>query len=87
MPLEEILFLFWIGVLYAVSFRLTRSIFILWPLYQPLGQMVTLVRDGLELPLIAALGFAEALIVMLALVWLANKLYRKQLGKIKQSGS
>ncbi|MCU0489259.1 MAG: CPBP family intramembrane metalloprotease [Anaerolineales bacterium] len=81
MPLEEILFLFWIGVLYAVSFRLTRSIFILWPLYQPLGQMVTLVRDGLDLPLIATLGFAEAFIVMLVLVWLASKYYRKHLSK------
>ena len=84
MPLEEILFLFWIGVLYAVSFRLTRNIFILWPLYQPLGQMVTLIRDGLELPLIATLGFAEAFIVMLVFVWLANKVYHKQLGKKNQ---
>lgn len=87
MPLEEILFLFWIGVLYAASFRLTRTIFILWPLYQPLGQMVTLIRDGLELPLIAALGFAEAFIVMLVFVWLANKLYHKQLNKKNQSVS
>ena len=84
MPLEEIFFLFWIGVLYAVSFRLTRNIFILWPLYQPLGQMVTLIRDGLDLPLIAALGFAEAFIVMLVLVWLANKYYHKQLSQKKQ---
>ena len=81
MAIEEILFLFWIGVLYAVSFRLTRNVFILWPLYQPLGQMVTLVKDGLGLPLIAALGFAEALIVMLVLVWLVNKYYRKQVKK------
>lgn len=87
MPLEEILFLFWIGVLYAVSFRLTRNIFILWPLYQPLGQMVTLVRDGLELPLIAALGFAEAFIVMLVLIWLVNKYYRKQAQKKDQPKS
>jgi hypothetical protein len=84
MPLEEILFLFWIGVLYAVSFRLTRNIFILWPLYQPLGQMVTLVRDGLDLPLIAALGFAEAFIVMLVLIWLVNKYYQKQIKKKDQ---
>jgi hypothetical protein len=81
MPLEEILFLFWIGVLYAVSFRLTRNIFILWPLYQPLGQMVTLVRDGLDLPLIATLGFVEAFLVMLVLIWLVNKYYLKQAKK------
>jgi hypothetical protein len=84
MPLEEILFLFWIGVLYAVSFRLTRNILILWPLYQPLGQMVTLVRDGLDLPLIAALGFAEAFIVMLVLIWLVHKYYQKRASKKDQ---
>ncbi len=87
MPIEEILFLFWIGVLYAVCFRFTSSIFILWPLYQPLGQMVTLVRDGLKLPLIATLGFIEALIVMIVLVWLANKAYHRQLLKKKQTVS
>lgn len=78
MPLSEISFLFWIGVLYAVSFRLTRNLFILWPLYQPLGQMVTLVKDGLQLPLSASLGFIDALVLMLVLVWLANKYYWKQ---------
>jgi membrane protease YdiL (CAAX protease family) len=81
MPRSEILFLFWIGVLYAVSFRLTGSIFILWPLYQPLGQLVTLVKDKLQLPLLASLGFIEALALMLVLVWLANKVYKKQLKK------
>jgi hypothetical protein len=79
MPRSEILFLFWIGVLYAVSFRLTGSIFILWPLYQPLGQLVTLVKDKLQLPLLASLGFIEALALMLVLVWLANQVYKKQL--------
>jgi membrane protease YdiL (CAAX protease family) len=78
MPWEEITFLFWVGVLYAVCFRLTRSIFILWPIFQPMGQMVTLIKDGLQLPLIAALGFIEVLIVMFVLVWLANRYYRKQ---------
>lgn len=79
MPLSEILFLFWIGVLYAVSFRLTRSIFILWPIYQPMGQLVTLVKDRLQLPLLASLGFIEALALMLVLVWLANKYHKKLL--------
>jgi len=77
MPVGEMLFLFWIGVLYAVSFRFTRSLFILWPLYQPMGQLVTLVNDRLRLPLLASLGFIEALALMLALVWLADKYYRK----------
>ena len=77
MPFSELAFLFWIGVLYAVCFRITRNIFILWPIFQPMGQLVTLLRDGLPLPLIAALGFFEVLIVMLALVWGVNRYYRK----------
>jgi membrane protease YdiL (CAAX protease family) len=84
MPFEEISFLFWIGVLYAVSFRLTRNIFILWPLYQPMGQLVTLIRDGLSLPVLAALGFFEVLLVMLLLVWLAHRFYLKRQSGIKK---
>lgn len=80
MPMEEIAFLFWIGVLYAVCFRFTRNIFILWPIFQPMGQLVTLIRDGLPLPMIASLGFFEVLIVMLLLVWLTNRFYRKHHG-------
>jgi membrane protease YdiL (CAAX protease family) len=77
MPLSEISFLFLIGVLYAVCFRLTRNLFLLWPIFQPMGQLVTLSRDELQLPLIASVGFIEVLIVMGVLVWLANRYYRK----------
>lgn len=78
MPLEEMAFLFWIGVLYAVAFRLTKNVFILWPIFQPMGQLVTLTRDGLQLPPIASLGFFEVLILMAVLVWLANRYYQKR---------
>ena len=79
MALSEIGFLFLIGVMYAVIFRLTKSIFILWPLLQPMGQLVTLVKDGLSLPVLAALGFAEVLTLMVLLVWLAQRYHRKHL--------
>jgi uncharacterized protein len=78
MPLEEMAFLFWIGVLYAVAFRLTKNVFILWPIFQPMGQLVTLTRDGLQLPLIASLGFFEVFILMAVLIWLANRYYQKR---------
>lgn len=77
MPVSEMIFLFFIGVLYAVTFRLTKSCFILWPLFQPMGQLVTLIKDKLSLPILATLGFAEVLIAMLALVWLANRYHKK----------
>jgi uncharacterized protein len=84
MPLSEITFLFFIGVLYAVTFRLTKNILVVWPLFQPMGQLVTLIRDGLPLPLLAALGFAEVLIVMLVLVGLAARYYRKHAGTARR---
>ncbi len=78
MPVGEMVFLFFIGILYAVAFRLTKSVFVLWPLFQPMGQMVTLIKDGLALPLLSALGFAEVLIAMLVLVWLAGRYHRRR---------
>jgi len=77
MPLDEIEFLFFIGILFAVIFRLTKNVFILWPLFQPMGQLVTLVRDQLTLPLVSTLGFVDILIVMLVLVWLAGRYHAK----------
>ncbi len=78
MPLEEIVFLFFIGILFAVIFRVTRSIFVLWPVFQPMGQVMTLVNEGLYLPLISSLGFIECLAVMIGLVWLFGRLHRKR---------
>ena len=82
MPFSEISFLFVIGLMYAIAFRLTGSVFILWPIFQPMGQLVTLMRDGLPLPLLAALGFFEVLIVMWVLVWLAARSYKKATQKL-----
>jgi membrane protease YdiL (CAAX protease family) len=78
MPTSEMVFLFFIGILYAVAFRLTRSVLILWPVFQPMGQLITLIKDQLALPFLAALGFIEALILMVVLVWLADRYYRKR---------
>ena len=71
------IFLFFIGIMFAVVFRLTKNIFILWPIFQPMGQLVTLIKDGLNLPLLASLGFFEVLIIMLVLVWLAARYQKK----------
>lgn len=77
MPASEMIFLFFIGIMFSVVFRLTKNIFILWPVFQPMGQLVTLVKDGLTLPLLASLGFFEVLIVMLVIVWLAGRYQKK----------
>jgi membrane protease YdiL (CAAX protease family) len=84
MPISEIAFLFVIGLMFAVVFRLTKNVFILWPLLQPMGQLITLIKDGLSLPLIAALGFVEVLAVMFVLVWLAGRYYRRHTANMPQ---
>jgi len=43
--------------------------------------LVTLIKDGLSLPLPAAIGFVEALVLMLVLVWLAGRYHKKHSGQ------
>ena len=40
MPASEMVFLFFIGLMFAIVFRLTKNIFILWPLFQPMGRIL-----------------------------------------------
>ncbi len=77
MPISEIIFLFFIGLMYIAVFRLTRSVFILWPVFQPVGQLITLFKDGLELPVLASLGFLEVLILMVVIIWLAGRYLKR----------
>lgn len=78
MPASEMVFLFFIGLMYANAFRLTKNILILYPLFQPIGQLMTLIKDQLSLPVIAALGFGEVLIVMAVVIGLAKRYQDKQ---------
>ena len=78
MPSSEMVFLFFIGIMFAVIFRLTKNIFILYPIFQPMGQLITLVKDGLTLPLVSSLGFVDAMIAMFVLIWLAGRYLKKR---------
>lgn len=77
MPWSEMAFLFVIGLVYGCVFRITKSVFILWPVLQPMGQLVTLTRDGLTLPLIAVLGFVEVFAAMVAVLVVAHRKEKK----------
>jgi len=77
MKANEMVFLFFIGLMFAIVFRITKSVLILWPLFQPGGQLITLVSDQLSLPFMAFMGFVDALALMFMLVWWANKFYKK----------
>jgi membrane protease YdiL (CAAX protease family) len=82
MSTSEMVFLFFIGLMFAATFRITKSILVLWPLFQPGGQLITLVSTGLSLPFMAFFGFVDALALMLFLVWWANKYYKAHNGKL-----
>ncbi|MHB1347526.1 MAG: CPBP family intramembrane glutamic endopeptidase [Candidatus Humimicrobiaceae bacterium] len=82
MDFAEMRFLFFIGVMFAIIFRLTKNVLILWPLFQPMGQLVTLVKDRLGLPMIAILGFVEILIFMFVMIWMAHTYYKKKVLKL-----
>jgi uncharacterized protein len=83
MDLGEMVFLFFIGIMFAVVFLITRSVLILWPVFQPMGQLITLIEDRLTLPLLAAVGFGEVLIGMVVLVYLAGRYQRKRSAKVR----
>jgi hypothetical protein len=72
----ELVFLFGLGVVYAVAYRLTENILVLWPLLTPLGAWFNNMEAGdIQLPLASIAGFVDVLVVMALVIWLA---YRHQ---------
>ena len=73
-------FLFGLGIVYAVAFRLANNILVLWPLLTPLGSFFAQLESGDstgDLPWAAILGFADVLALMAAVIWLARRHQRK----------
>jgi uncharacterized protein len=74
MTAAEMTFLFGLGITFAVVFRLTRNIAVLWPLYTPIGGLYTNLKEGLNLPFDATYGFVIVLVMMFALIGVAARL-------------
>ena len=68
---------FLLGLVGGIAFRLTKSVFVLWPVLQPAGLLAVLLHSGMQVPLISSLGFVEVLGVMLLLVWMASRYARR----------
>jgi uncharacterized protein len=82
MGADEMLFLFGLGVMYAIAYRLTENILVLWPLLTPIGAFFNNLEGGdIVLPWAAILGFADVLGLMAAAVWLAARRERRATGK------
>lgn len=78
MEAEEPLFLFFLGITFGAMFRLTKNIFVLWPLYTPVGGLYTNITDGLTMPFAATYGFLLTIGLMIAIVVVAITLRRKR---------
>jgi membrane protease YdiL (CAAX protease family) len=79
MGVSEMLFLTGLGVIYATAFALTHSVVVLWPLLTPLGSLFAQVEGGdIELPWASIAGFADVLVLMLIVLWLARRRIRRQ---------
>jgi membrane protease YdiL (CAAX protease family) len=78
MGLSEIWFLLGLGVLYAIVYRLTSNILILWPLLTPMGAFFNNLNGGdIDLPWASLMGFADVAAVMAAVLWFAHRRMRK----------
>jgi membrane protease YdiL (CAAX protease family) len=81
MGLADMGFLFALGVVYAVVYRLTSNILVLWPLLTPLGGWFNMLESGdIHMPWAAILGFADVLGLMALVIWRAHKHQRRGSG-------
>jgi hypothetical protein len=77
---DEMVFLFGLGVVYAVAYCLSENVLVLWPLLIPLGSFFAQLEAGDlvgELPWASVAGFADVLVAMAVVVWLALRSERR----------
>jgi uncharacterized protein len=81
MEVEELLFLFGLGLVFGAFFRLTRSVFVLWPFYTPVGGLFSNLNEGLTIPFEATYGFLLTIGLMVGVIILANALHKRLMQK------
>lgn len=70
----ELVFLFGLGVVYAIAYRLVENILVLWPLLTPLGALFNNLEAGdIVLPWASIAGFANVAAAMAFVIWLAAR--------------
>ena len=73
---SDMLFLFGLGVVYTIAFRVTGNVLAIWPLLTPLGSFFVQLKSGElsgQLPWISMLGFGEVFTAMAVVIWLAGR--------------
>ena len=80
MGARETIFLFGLGVVYALAYLSVRNVLVLWPLLLPLGSFFAQVDGGEllgRLPMAALLGFADVIALFVLVIWLARRKERR----------
>lgn len=79
MGADEMVFLFGLGVVYAIAFRLVANVLVLWPLLTPLGAFYNNLDAGdIDLPWASIAGFADVAVVMAVAVWVTSRHHTKR---------
>jgi membrane protease YdiL (CAAX protease family) len=87
MEVQELAMLFFLGITFGAMFRLTKSIFALWPFYTPVGGLFNNLSEGLTMPFEATYGFLLTLGLMALLIGLALKISNQMGSAAKTSGA
>jgi hypothetical protein len=75
---RQMVFLFGLGAVYAIAYRLVDNILVLWPLLTPIGAFFNNLEAGdIILPWASIAGFVDVLGVMAAVIWLAIRHERR----------
>lgn len=77
----EMYTLFYVGLFYAVVFRFTKNIFVLYPFLTPSGALYTNMKEGLVLPFEATYGFIIIITLSIVAITSMNKINIKVLNK------
>jgi membrane protease YdiL (CAAX protease family) len=81
MGVGELGFLFALGLVYAIAYRLTENVLVLWPLLTPIGGwFANMEAAEFQLPWASVLGFADVLGLMALVIWLASRHQRPRRG-------
>ena len=83
---SDMLFLFGLGVVYTVAFRVTRNLLAIWPLLTPMGGFFSQLKAGEmqgQLPWISMLGFGEVLAVFAIAIYVAARVERRHASRAR----
>lgn len=79
MGMHEMVFLFGLGAIYAVAFRVTGNVLVLWPLLTPMGAFFNNLDTGdIDLPWASIAGFADVAAIMAAVLVFAYRHQRRR---------